>query len=291
MDFDRVSLCFFDFVARMNLRVRVNSPCGRMDCSPDWGRTRENSLNLRDGELWLVRKGLGWMRTRDREIPLYPGFCAVMRPGGIYDAGHDGENPLGITFVHFDVMGGLPKRAPTAAPYSIWEEFYHIEDLDYFDLTTRRIIQLAEVEPTVSGMLLAAVLEDLRNRPSLEETSPSRYQIHQRRITAMMSKIHSDAGPLPGVADMAKLMGMSPAHFSRVFHQVSGQSAKDFLLGCRMSRARHLLAETDLSVSQVADQLEYADVYFFSRQFKQKTGISPSVYRDGLAASTALPKT
>ncbi len=274
----------------MSLQVRVNSQCGRINCSANWGRTRENSLNLRDGELWLVRKGLGWMKTRDREIALYPGFCAVMRPGGIYDAGHDSANPLGITFIHFDVIGGVSKRSTPAVALSAWEEFYQIEDLDYLDTLTRRIVQLSEVAPDVSAMLLAAVLEDLRKRPALKEASPSRHQIHQRRVTELMAKIYADAGPLPGVSQMAKLMGMSPAHFSRVFHRISGQSAKDFLLGCRMSRARHLLAETDFSVTQIADQLDYADVYFFSRQFKQKAGMSPKAFRDGVDVGAAPPK-
>ncbi len=74
-------------------------------------------------------------------------------------------------------------------------------------------------------------------------------------------------------------MHWSPAHFSRIFKLVVQQSPQDFLLNLRLSRARHLLAETSLAVSEIADRLDYSDLFFFSRQFKAKTGLSPRDYR------------
>ncbi len=219
------------------------------------------------------------MRTRERTFTLLPGFCALMRPGGIYDAGHDDANPLGITYIHFDLIGkGGGAPSPPAALQS-WPEFFQLHDLDYLEAVTRRIVQLWRDAPQPATELLKAVLSDLLQRPSLrfdDDTPPSH---HQGRIAELIAAIHANPGPLPAVREMARTMMMSPEHFSRVFHKVTGQSPRDFLLHTRLMRARHLLAETDLSMAEIAEQLGYADLFFFSRQFKQKVGIPPSTYR------------
>jgi transcriptional regulator GlxA family with amidase domain len=49
----------------------------------------------------------------------------------------------------------------------------------------------------------------------------------------------------------------------------------------RIQRAATLLSESSLTISQIADAMGYRDVYFFSRQFKQKMGQSPRTYRSG----------
>ena len=247
--------------------LKLNDPCGRLHCGPGWSRTRGNSLSLRDLELWLVWKGSGWMRTQERELVLEPGFCALMRPGGIYDAGHDEGNPLGITFIHFEC------KSPGKS-WRQWPEFFGLQEVEYLDAVTRRIVELCSSSPMVGAQLLQALLADLLQKHGMQQQG-----VHRERILQMMDAVHS-AEHLPTVALMAGELHMSQAHFSRVFRRVAGQSPMDFLLQVRLTRARHLLRETNLSMSEIAERLGYADVFFFSRQFKQKNGVPPLAYRN-----------
>ncbi|HEX4140480.1 MAG TPA: AraC family transcriptional regulator [Candidatus Methylacidiphilales bacterium] len=265
----------------LDLQVRLNDPCGHISCGPGWCRTRENSLALRDAELWLVWKGRGWMRTRDRELELLPGFCALMRPGGIYDAGHDEANPLGVTYLHFDAWTGRPFSSSKAARlYRNWPEFFDVPDLHFYDSACRRIAQLFRHQPDVANALLRATLIDLlASEPASDKAIAAVTAEQKKKIAQLVVSIHAASGPLPHVVDLAREMHWSPAHFSRVFKLVVQQSPRDFLLNLRLSRARHLLAETSLSVGEIADRLDYSDLFFFSRQFKAKTGLSPRKYR------------
>lgn len=247
-----------------------------MGCGPGWCRTRENSLRLADAELWLVWRGRGWMRTRDREFPLFPGFCALMRPGGIYDAGQDEAHPLGITYIHFSAKDGAGKR-----PWRDWPEFFEVDDLDFYDAATRRIVQHFGTAPAAAAALLQGVIHDLLRLPPPGAEPPRPPPgLHRQRISRLIAALHAAPGRLPGVTELAREMHMSPAHFSRVFKAATGRSPRDFLVEARLSRARHLLAETSLSVGEIAERLDYADLFFFSRQFKQKTGLSPLRYRN-----------
>jgi AraC-like DNA-binding protein len=72
-------------------------------------------------------------------------------------------------------------------------------------------------------------------------------------------------------------------HFSRVFAKVTGRRPQEWIIEARLARARQLLAETGLTVSQIAEALGFRDVFFFSRQFTQRTGQTPTAYRAALA--------
>ena len=272
-----------------NLQVRLNDSCGRIIASEGWCRTRDNSLALADAELWLVWKGRGWMRTRDREFPLLPGFCALMRPGGIYDAGFDEANPLGFTYIHFDAWTGRSySHASAGRLYQRWPEFFEVPDLDFYDSACRRIVQLSSRQPEIAAVLLRALLLDLLGTDPIPPGTVTAVTTEQRRkIAQLVVAIHADSGPLPRVADFAARLHWSPAHFSRIFQLVVQQSPRDFILHLRLSRARHLLAETSLSIGEIAERLDYADLFFFSRQFKAKTGVSPLQYRRRLEGKIA----
>ena len=83
----------------------------------------------------------------------------------------------------------------------------------------------------------------------------------------------------PTVADLARLVDLSPDYFSRQFRVTFGVSPRAWLAGQRMRVAGALLEQTDLAVYQVAARLGYADVAQFSRQFRAYARTSPAAYR------------
>jgi AraC-like DNA-binding protein len=80
---------------------------------------------------------------------------------------------------------------------------------------------------------------------------------------------------------LASTFHMSYAHFRRVFKQQSGLSPYQYHLQLRIHRAREMLHSTTLAVGQVAARLNFPNPYYFSKIFKKKTGMSPSLWRRG----------
>ncbi len=75
---------------------------------------------------------------------------------------------------------------------------------------------------------------------------------------------------------------MSPPYLSRAFKKSVGMSFVDYVHATRVQRARALLRDSEMSVKEIAAAVGFADSNYFSRVFKQQTGVTPSAYRDKL---------
>lgn len=81
------------------------------------------------------------------------------------------------------------------------------------------------------------------------------------------------------VAETAGMINYSESHFQRVYKNTFGIAFNADVIRSRIFRAKTLLSETDMSVSQVALACGYNSDNYFDRQFKKMTGITPSEYR------------
>ena len=87
-----------------------------------------------------------------------------------------------------------------------------------------------------------------------------------------------NGGPLR-VSEAAAILGFSPGHASTLFRRDTGRSLKEFIDECRMDIARNLVAFSDRSISQIADQTGFVDVFAFSRFFRRREGVGPREFR------------
>ena len=75
--------------------------------------------------------------------------------------------------------------------------------------------------------------------------------------------------------EVSKKFGMSLGYFSRSFKAATGKSFKDYLIGIRFNKAELLLANTDLSVTEIAMQCGYPNVSHFIALYKKYRGTTP----------------
>jgi AraC-like DNA-binding protein len=87
------------------------------------------------------------------------------------------------------------------------------------------------------------------------------------------------AGQNTDYALLASEAGMALSTLRRRFRQAVGTSLHAYALQCKIARARGMLSETDRPMKAIAEELGYQDIYFFSRQFHQLTGVPPAAYR------------
>src|SRR5262249_55678716 len=88
------------------------------------------------------------------------------------------------------------------------------------------------------------------------------------------------------VRRLARVSGVSEAHFARSFKEAYGVPPHRYLLTRRIERATALLREADLSIPDIAFQTGWSSLGTFGRTFRDVTGESPGDYR---ARHKALP--
>ena len=98
-------------------------------------------------------------------------------------------------------------------------------------------------------------------------------------VSELMSFIDlSFAQPLKR-SDLAERAGISESSLAAAFRAVTGKSPIDYLIDIRLAHARTLLSTSRQRVSEVAEQVGISDVYYFSKLFKRRLGVSPLQYR------------
>ena len=85
--------------------------------------------------------------------------------------------------------------------------------------------------------------------------------------------------PLPSVQHFAEALHVSPAHLGDVLRTHTGQNAQQYLHHALLEKAKRLLRSTSWSVRETAFYVGFDNPSYFSRLFKQKTGLTPAEFR------------
>jgi len=79
--------------------------------------------------------------------------------------------------------------------------------------------------------------------------------------------------------ELAKELPMGYSSFRKLFKKATGESPNRYHLNLRMERAKNLLSTTQLNVTEVAEQTGFESVFYFSKLFKKKHGMSPKNFQ------------
>ena len=106
------------------------------------------------------------------------------------------------------------------------------------------------------------------------------------RTATLIRLLESDLSRAWTVAQMASLVGVSDAHLRRLFARAMGASPLQVLCDLRLQAAARLLEDPSLRVKEIQVRVGLADASHFSRDFRCRFGVSPTVYRAQRAGST-----
>ena len=157
---------------------------------------------------------------------------------------------------------------------------YHFEGLDVGE-EIKEIIEIAKrgdicpSAPLIS-ILNAILLKMYNHIKKSDEKQGLGAQMKDFLNTQITSKFHIEL--------LCKHISKSESQTIRLFKEFFGVTPYTYLLGKKISFAQKLLEDTNLSVKQIASELCFADEYYFSNIFKQKTGFAPSQYRKAKTA-------
>lgn len=137
-----------------------------------------------------------------------------------------------------------------------------------------------------AGLLCAHrhVLREIENLPVARYAT--RLEIYRRLHCArdFMEANLSQPLSIPHIADAACF---SPYHFQRCFRMVFHETPHQYLTRRRLERARRLLLQTDMPVTEICYAVGFESLGSFSWLFRQRVGLSPEQFRRRVAAKTS----
>jgi len=129
----------------------------------------------------------------------------------------------------------------------------------------------------LSLVLVSELARHNRQNLGVEEQNRGGLAAWQQRAVDETIETHL-AEPL-SLVDLAGQVRLSPRHFARAFKQTFGQPPHQYHLARRIERAKALLGSREMSVTEIAVSLGFADTSAFSTTFRRFAGGTPRDYR------------
>lgn len=223
------------------------------------------------GEFFLIPPGMTHAHDYSREDP-HEGICLRwrFRP---YPGAAESKDGATATAESFHRRLALLKEWPPGA----YRDEYGIRSL---------LLQFfAEAEcgrsPFYQRLLLVQLLEVLSGviaaRQAVSTSEPLQAQdALLRKVEVYLEDFRGDR---LNVEALAASLHMSYGHLSRLYKQKTGRTLIEEMNRIRLSKACELLKQPSLLIKEVAEQAGFPDIYYFSKAFKKKYGVSPLTFR------------
>lgn len=109
--------------------------------------------------------------------------------------------------------------------------------------------------------------------------SPDVFLERNTKLTRLRSSIYTLPDQVKDIDTMAKEMGISRSGLQHLYKKNFGVSIMNDVIHSRTEYAKRLLATTNMTLQEIAEQTGYSSAYHFMRQFKQVCGMTPTQYR------------
>ena len=219
--------------------------------------------------LYYIYSGSAVLSCDDETITMTPENMYLL-PANLPVSYHCPEH-MGQFFLHitlttpegFDMLSLIPKVCRIPCSQSLMEQlkgFCNTEDYG----------QLLQFKTLVSQNIADCLLAEQLSFP---------IKPYSREILQAMTYMQNNITLQLSGEQIAHAVGISPSSLHKRFKAETGMSLGAYQDDLIFNRAKQLLAQRQLSVKEVSQQLGFCDQYYFSRRFKAKTGATPSNYR------------
>lgn len=222
--------------------------------------------------LQYMDAGHVWLRVGEREYALNGRFFWSAYPGPRI-AFH--AAPPAKTWVHryLAFRGPLVQRwmEDGLFPVPPQEAPAGVSFASRFDVAMKLALSPGRWSSVRAAHAVEGMLIDLAEARQAAPAAPAWVSAVTRELADASEPVDYDA--------LSQRLGLSVRSLRRNFRKRLGTTPHQYVIAQRVQSARDLLLKTDTPLKEIARQLGYADVFYFARQFKRQTGVSPAMFR------------
>ena len=241
----------------------------------DWHSVPHTHNHL---ELFYIVGGKGQFLIQDQLYPVDANNLVVINPNVTHTEVSLNAQPLEYIVLGIDGIE-LQTRDTANGQFSILDQFESVE----ISSCLRNILRETELKNTGYEDVCQAYMEILliRLMRNIALAIPSEPQSvsANRQCAAIRRYIDLHFKEALTLEQLAEESHMSKYYLSHTFKREYGVSPINYMISRRIEESKYLLAETDLSLSQIAQLLGFSSLSYFSQVFHRTQGISPKEYR------------
>ncbi len=98
-------------------------------------------------------------------------------------------------------------------------------------------------------------------------------------ITDVLRYIHANFNEKISIKDLCNTINMSETYLTTGFKNTTGKTVIEYINDLKIDKAKQLLVETDMRVTDISYELGFSDGAYFNRVFKKKVNMTPNAYR------------
>lgn len=147
---------------------------------------------------------------------------------------------------------------------------------DILNMLSLEQISGGENSGECADLLLRLLLAKLGGAGGSRRGSP-----HSAALRALRAEIYRDPAGCKSIAELSARLALSPSYFQGLYKKEFGVSCYEDVLAARLERAKYYLADTALSVKNIAELCGFENDTHFIRQFRRRTGMTATQFRGG----------
>ncbi|MBU5595360.1 AraC family transcriptional regulator [Amphibacillus sp. MSJ-3] len=148
-----------------------------------------------------------------------------------------------------------------------------IEQIHYLTVKLKQIIELQHDGPLAQSLNCYQLFLELYHQAKENHHKPQ----YEKIVRAVMGICQNNETKLTS-EEISKHLHLNYSYISTVFKKVTGKTINQYQNELMVERAITLFNQTDANITEVSERLHFSNPFYFSRVFKQVTGISPSLY-------------
>ncbi len=224
----------------------------------------------------------------DEEFELRDAAALLLDPGSAAEAtSREETETLALTITPAFVLDLAVRLRLTLTGATVMFRAYKVERDERLSRLARDLADELSEEEAGQDVVITALVEQmlvslLRHHANVrrsDELELSRVGLVDRRIRRAVELMHAHLDRDLPLEELAAAAYLSAFHFARLFKKLTGASPHAYLATLRVQRAQQLLAETDLSISELSARVGYSSPSHFSKAFRQATGMTPRAFR------------
>ena len=229
-------------------------------------------------EIMFIDKGEGIIEINEHQYHAKDGDIVVYFPSMLHrEYSTKKNNKLHATFFAVKYNSSLQEMfTKFHKPYV----FASNKDKDLFKMSMDYLIEESQNEDVpyvdkivncISKTIILKILQISIEQEAIIESNEFIYGMQKYLDEHYKEEIDFD--------EYYKTLPFSKYYISRLFKTCTGTTPKNYVISKRMQEARKLLNDTNMQIQEIASEVGYKDIYYFTKSFKKEVGASPTKYR------------